>query len=230
MSTELVQVEKDRVVVALGRLRLGIRENEELMRQIGASQLVSVRRTFRDQGVPADSWAPLSPNTIRRNPKKYGSGHKLLIDKGTLLNSITYAPFTGGVVVGTNLSYAAVHQYGSADRRGAAIGPQAKIDGRSVKVGRHSYMRVRHSKQGDKFGRIDHYTSEGFKIKGKRRKLVSGLSIKKIEVKEHTRHQNIPPRPYLVFRREDPARIRGLVVAYVNKSKRDAGLAGPGGV
>jgi phage gpG-like protein len=230
MSTELVQVDKERVVVALGRLRLSIRENEELMRQIGASQLVSVRRTFREQGVPADSWAPLSPNTVRRNPKKYGSGHKLLIDKGTLLNSITFAPFTGGVVVGTNLAYARVQQEGSADRRGAAIGPQAKIDGRSVTVGRHSYMRVRHSKQGDKFGTIDRYTSEGFKIKGKRRKLVSGIKVTKTNVKEHERFQNIPPRPYLVFRPEDPARIRGLVVVYVNKAKRDAGLAGPGGV
>lgn len=230
MSTELVQVEKDRVVVALGRLRLSIRDNEELMRQIGASQLVSVRRTFRDQGSPANSWAPLSPNTIKRNPKKYGSGHKLLIDKGILLNSITYAPFTGGVVIGTNLAYARVHQEGSADRRGAAIGPQAKIDGRSVRVGRHSYMRTRRNRQGDKFGKIDRYTSEGFKIVGKRRKLVSGISINQTDVKEHTRYQNIPPRPYLVFRPEDPARIRALVVAYVNKAKRDAGLAGPGGV
>ncbi len=230
MSTEIVQVEKDRVVAALGHLSLNLRENEELMRILGASQLVSVRRTFRDQGSPANSWAPLSPNTIKRDPKKYGSGHKLLIDKGDLINSITYAPFTGGVVIGTNLVYARVQQEGSADRRGAAIGPQAKVDGRSVKVGRYSYMSVRRRRQGDKFGRIDRYTSEGFKIKGKRRKLVSGISIGTTNVKAHDRYQNIPPRPYLVFRPEDPQRLRGLVVVYVNKSKREAGLAGPGGV
>ncbi len=199
MSTAIVQVDSGRVVLALGRFQLGIRQNEELMRTIGASMLVSVRRTFREQGSPAGSWAPLAASTIRSNPKKYGPGHKLLIDKGTLLNSITFAPFSGGVTIGTNLVYARVQQEGSADRRGAAIGPQAKIAGRSVTVGAHT----RGSDFKTRIGRI----------RGGR-------------VKEHQRHQNIPPRPYLVFRPEDPARIRGLVVAYVNRERKAAGLGG----
>lgn len=231
MSTELVQVEKDRVVVALGRLKLSLRENEELMRILGASQLQSVYKTFRDQGSPSGSWPALSPMTIRRNPRKYGPGHKLLIDTGRLRNSITVAPRPGSVSIGTNVAYAAVHQFGSADQAGRTFGPQLRadqerIDGTTVKVGKHSYLRLRRRKQGDKYGIVNRYTSEGFRIKGKRRKLVSGISIKETSVKEHARHQNIPPRPFLVFRPEDPARIRGLVVSFVNKARRDAGLEG----
>jgi phage virion morphogenesis protein len=224
MSTEIVQVAKERVVIALGRLRLGIRDNEELMRQIGASMLVSVRRTFREQGSPDGSWAPLSPNTIKRDPKRYGAGHKLLIGSGRLLNSITFAAFTGGVTIGTNVIYARVHQYGSADRSGAAIGPQARIEGRSVSVEAHT--RGRRNKAGDKFGVVDRHTYDGFKIVGRRRKLVSGVSFE--GVRSHQRFQNIPARPYMVFRPEDPARIRKLVVQYVNKVRDNAGLR-PGG-
>ena len=49
-------------------------------------------------------------------------------------------------------------------------------------------------------------------------------------MREHTRHQNIPPRPYMVIRPEDPARIRGQVVSYIGRERRNAGLLGPGGV
>ena len=228
MSTEIVQVENGRVILALGRFQLGIRQNEELMRTIGAGQLVSVRRTFRESGSPAGSWAPLSPATVRRDPRKYGAGHKLLIDSGRLLNSISFAVFSGGVTIGTNLVYARVQQEGSADRAGAGVGPQARISGRSVRVGRSSYTFARHDEANDKFGTVDRKTSEGFKIKGRRRKLSSGLKIESRDVKAHQRFQNIPARPYLVIRPEDPARIRSTVVAYVNREARNAGLQAGG--
>jgi phage gpG-like protein len=241
MSTEIVQVEQQRVVVALGRFRLGIQHNDELMRLIGAAQLVSVRRTFREQGSPAGSWAPLSPNTIRSNPKLYGAGHKLLIQKGTLLNSITFATFTGGVRIGTNLVYARVQQEGSADRRGAAIGPQAKIEGRSVKVGRYKRLRAIHygtreleGKDGTTY-RVPVAAKSGkHKIidKSGRETTVSakyqGPLNKDVQVGEHERHQNIPPRPYLIIRPEDPKRIRGIVVGYVNRQRAAAGLKAGG--
>ena len=54
----VVEVNEQKAMVALGRFRLSLQENEELMSQIGASMLLSVRRTFRKQGMPAGSWAP----------------------------------------------------------------------------------------------------------------------------------------------------------------------------
>jgi phage virion morphogenesis protein len=223
MATEVIKVDSSKVLVALGRFRLSLQENDELMKQVGMYMLLSVRRTFRSQGVPDNSWVPLSPNTIRKNPKKYGPGHKLLIDKGMLLNSITYRTEAGAVVIGTSLKYAAVHQFGSRDR-GGAIGPQARIAGRDVGVNPYSYLTTRHDKSGDKFGKVERYTSSGFKIKGHRRKLVSGINIAQTNVSEHRRFQNIPARPYLVFRPEDPQRIHGIVVRYVNQARERAGL------
>src|ERR1019366_8488495 len=122
----IVQVDSSRVTVALGRFRLSLAQNEELMNQIGASELLSIRRNFRDQGVPAGSWVPLAPSTIRSNPKIYNGGHKLLIRSGRLLNSIQYQARPGSVVIGTNLKYAAVHQFGSRDRS-TAIGPKSEV-------------------------------------------------------------------------------------------------------
>ncbi|MDR3797965.1 MAG: phage virion morphogenesis protein [Terracidiphilus sp.] len=247
MATEVIKVDESRAVVALGRFHLSLQQHEELSREIGASQLVSVRRTFREQGSPANSWVPLSPNTIKRDPKRYGPGHKLLIGKSTLLNSITYAVQGNSVVIGTVLKYAAVHQFGSRDR-GAAIGPRTKAQSEAtVKVGEHSYQRMQsryvgsfEKLQGEYVARrVAGPAPEGHKRVVLRTKLIGprNLVTEKIrrigprnlttvKVGEHARHQNIPPRPYCVFRPEDPARIRGLVNRYVIKSKKDAGLGG----
>jgi phage gpG-like protein len=219
MATEVIQVDDSSVVVALGKFRLSLQQHYELMREIGASQLVSVRRTFREQGSPANSWVPLSPNTIKRDPKRYGPGHKLLIGKGTLLNLITYAVQGNGVVIGTVLKYAAVHQFGSRDR-GVAIGPQTKEQaGSTIKVGQ-SFARLK----GPGYASL---RLEGPALEGRNhpRLRVRTIGPKRLAA-AHERHQNIPPRPYLVFRPEDPQRIRGIVVQYVNKAKHDAGLGG----
>ena len=218
-----VQVDDSKALVALGRFRLSLQQNDELLNQIGASQLLSVRKTFREQGVPAHSWVPLSASTIKRDPKKYGPGHKLLIDSGRLLNSITYrVASSGSVTIGTALNYAAVHQFGSRDR-GAAIGPKTKKESETtVSVRPTSYYRrsaelgTGSMRKADKNGRM---RSTRMKLQGPR-------NAHLVHVRAHTRHQNIPARPYLVFRPEDPARIRGIVVRYVNQQAAQAGLGG----
>lgn len=223
MSTEAsVTVDDSKVLVALGRFRLSLQQDEELMSEIGASMLVSIRRTFREQGVPAGSWAPLSPNTIKRNPKKYGPGHKLLIDKGTLLNSITSITYPHSVTIGTSLVYAAVHQFGSRDRGAVAIGPRTKAQSEAVvDVKERSYQHEfalpkRRVKDADRNGRIRRTL----------RRMVGPRNLKTVNVRSYTRHQNIPARPYLVFRPEDPERIRGMVVRYIDRAEAAAGLGG----
>jgi phage virion morphogenesis protein len=244
VATEVIQVDESRAVVALGRFHLSLQHREELLREIGASQLVSVRRTFREQGSPANSWVPLSPNTVKRDPKRYGPGHKLLIGRSTLLNSITYAVGGNGVRIGTNLKYAAVHQFGSRDRQ-VAIGPQTKVQSEAtVKVGAHGHRESQFSGSRTRLKGPSFASQrlEGPALKGKKRpqlrtRLIGPRNlvtekIKRIgprnmtKVSAHERHQNIPPRPYLVFRPEDPARIRGIVNHYVATAKKDAGLGG----
>jgi phage gpG-like protein len=207
----LVQVDDSKVVVALGRFHLSLVQNEELMNQIGASQLLSVRRTFRDQGVPAGSWVPLAPSTIKSNPKIYGAGHKLLIRRGILLNSINFHAQPGSVTIGTNLKYAAVHQFGSQDRS-TAIGPKTGAEANAtVGVKAHRYFR------------LSSELGVG-KLRGHRRRIQGPRNRQLVIVGAHRRHQNIPPRPYLVFRPEDPTRIRGIVSRYVTDAKKKAGL------
>lgn len=223
MTAVAVKVDDSKVLVALGRFRLSIQENEELMSEIGAAMLVSIRRTFREQGSPAGSWVPLSPNTIRRNPKKYGAGHKLLIDKGTLLNSITYRAQTGAVVIGTVLKYAPVHQFGSRDRGGVAIGPVTKAASEAtVNVKARSYYR-QSTELGT--GRMSAADKNG-RMRLTRRAILGPRNASLVTARAHSRHQNIPPRPYLVFRPEDPQRIRGVVVRYLDRAKQSAGLGG----
>ncbi|MDR3723268.1 MAG: phage virion morphogenesis protein [Terracidiphilus sp.] len=208
-----VKVDDSRVAISLGKFQLSLEQNGELMQEIGVSQLVSIRRTFREQGLPAGSWAPLAPSTIKRDPKRYGPGHKILIGSARLLNSIGIAQERPGqVILGTNVVYARVHQLGSRDRQ--AFGPRTEAqENATINVGEHSYMR--------------RSAELGTGILGGRKLRIQGpRNARQVIVGSHQRHQNIPARPYLVFRPEDPARIRGVVVRYVNKAKEQAGLGG----
>jgi phage virion morphogenesis protein len=214
-GVEAIQVDSSRVQVALGKFKLSLMQRDQLLDEIGAAQLVSVRRTFREQGSPAGSWVPLSPNTIKRDPKRYGAGHKLLVLSGRLLNSITFGRSGTGVVIGTKLVYAPVHQFGSRDRS-TAIGPQTEAESQTtVKVKASSYYR-RSAELG--VGRQH----------GRRTRIAGPRNARQVSVGARTRHQNIPPRPYLVFRPEDPARIRGIVVRFADAAKKNAGLGGAG--
>jgi phage gpG-like protein len=212
--TESIQVDQSRTVVALGAFRLSVEQRGELMQELGMSQLVSVRRTFRERGSPAGSWVPLAASTIRRNPKIYGAGHKLLIRSGRLLNSIGIAQTSPTeVVLSTNVVYAAVHQFGSRDRH-AAIGPKSATEAAAtVDVGGSSYFR------------LSSELGTG-KLAGRKRRIQGPRNARQVNVRGHSRHQNIPPRPYLVFRPEDPARLASIAGAYVNKAAAAAGLGG----
>jgi phage gpG-like protein len=213
MANVTVTVDEGKALIALGRFRLSLQQNEELMREIGNAQLVSVRRTFREEGSPSGSWVPLAASTIKSDPRIYGAGHKLLVRSGRLLNSIGVDARPGSVTIGTSVAYAGVHQYGSRDR-GTAIGPQTKAEsGSTVKVAAGSYQRLS--------------AELGTGYIGKQKRRIQGpRNAKTVNRRAFDRHQNIPPRPYLVFRPEDPQRIRAIVVGYVNRAASAAGLGG----
>lgn len=239
MATEIVKVDADRVVIGLGKFRLSLVQNQELMQEIGASQLVSIRRTFREEGSPAGSWPQLAASTIKRMGKS-ASGHKLLIGKGRLLNSITASARPGQVIIGTNLVYAPVHQYGSRDRS-FGVGPRTRAqEDATVDVGEHSQNRVPYHLRFS-LGQYPSGAAEGPLPEGSKQRLRVRLEgprkasyvkeraegpVFRRNVRASSRHQNIPPRPYLVFRPEDPVRIRGIVNRYVAKARTSAGLAG----
>ena len=206
-------VDNRQVRIGIGELRAGIADRSAMLNIAGVLMRASVARTFREEGSPAGSWPRLALSTLKN--KKYKAGHKLLILSGRLFSSINYAVAGDTLIIGTNVVYARVHQLGSADRSGGSIGAQARIGDRAIRVPEHSFAHTYRAKSGDKYGTIKRQTPEGFPIKGKRRKLISGISVRNVTVGAHMRHQNIPARPFLVIRPEDPQRIVSGIEAYL---------------
>lgn len=99
---------------------------EYLVRQ---TQRVRFNSETDPDGVP---WAPLAPSTLRRK-RKIGAIMKTLQERGNLRRSIAYQADSQGVAVGSNLKYAALHQFGGEVRsfaRTTEVG--FKLDGQGV--------------------------------------------------------------------------------------------------
>jgi phage virion morphogenesis protein len=191
-------------VETLGELRAKVTDYPALLKIAGNLMRASIARTFRDEGSPAGSWPRLALSTLKK--KGYTAGHKLLIMSGRLFGSITYAIAGNVLTIGTNLVYAAVHQWGSKDRSGGSIGAQARIAGRSVSVSAHDALRVVPFKR---YG-IDQRKGHNVRVRAQ-----GPSAATKYRIKAHKRFQNIPARPYLVFRPEDPSSIASGMQAYL---------------
>jgi phage virion morphogenesis protein len=121
--------------ITLGNLNERLRNPAPMLRIAGEVMRGSIERTFRDQGSPAGSWAPLAASTLKRG--KGGSGRKILIQRGLLKNSITYQEDGNTLRIGSNLVYSAIHQFGGvAGRRG----PFKKKNGRRPFIPARPYL------------------------------------------------------------------------------------------
>jgi phage gpG-like protein len=219
--TASVQVDDSRATVALGKFRLNLAQNEELMRDLGGVMLLSIAKTFREEGSPAGSWMPLAPSTIKAYGAK-AAGHKLLMMSGRLFRSIRFTASPGRVVIGpsADVPYAAVHQFGSADR-GSAFGPRTqKMDEALVDVKEHTYTRLQKA-----LGTGKHQmTAKSGRSYLVNRRIAGPRNQLRVHISGHSRHQNIPARPYLVFRPEDPERLQSVAEAFVVRAAQSAGL------
>lgn len=193
-----VQVDERRANIQLNELRDAVTDTRPLLNIAGEVMRGSIAQTFREEGSPAGSWPKLALSTLRK--RAYTTGHKLLIMTGRLFGSISYVTTPEALTIGTNVPYAAVHQFGSADYHGgAAAAVPAHASGRLRKLGMGSTLRT------DKRGitRRVHV------------RIVGPEERKQFTVGAHMRRQNIPPRPYLVFRPEDPGRIAEAIGGYI---------------
>jgi phage virion morphogenesis protein len=203
------RVDDREVRIGLGEFRSGVGDMPALLKIVGDLMMTSVARTFRDEGSPAGYWPALALSTLRG--RKYKTGiHKLLVLSGRLFRSISYDVSGDTLTIGTNVAYARVHQFGSADRMGGSIGPQAKLPDRRVLVSNYDALRI----QSKQYGR-ELRTGKDGKQMSVRMRLRGPLNATRYHVGEHSRHQNIPARAYLVFRPEDPARFVSGIEAYL---------------
>lgn len=194
-----VTVDDTKLRLSFSRLVEGMKP-AKVLKIAGEVMRGSIERTFKEEGSPAGSWPPRAESTKRRYKGK-SAGHNRLIMSGRLKNSISYKVEGSRLSIGTNLKYAAVHQFGS---KGSSL--LMGLADRLMKVAGH----VRRVLTRDLFGTVS----------GRRKKIASGVGF----VGEHSRRrgaQNIPARPYLVFRPEDPQRIETAVDVYLGNLAKD---------
>ncbi len=199
MSAVTMYIDDREMLLGIDGAQATLADVTPMLNIAGALMLGSIARTFREEGSPAGSWPKLAASTMRK--KGYTTGHKLLILSGLLFGSIHYVVSSQTVQIGTNLVYAAVQQFGSADR-GSVYGPRtAEMHAATVNVAAFSSSRASFNRRGVRNGRSTRYRGPANQTH--------------FEVSAHTRHQNIPARPYVVFRPEDPGRIMQGFEAYL---------------
>jgi len=133
-----------RVTVEAGRLRRQLADAQRralnlkpAMEDIGEEWLISIRETFDAEGRP-ERWEPRKPRTgwarlggkrkaskkrggLRAKAKRKAAGMKILTATARLRRSITRRATSKYVEVGSNLDYAATHQFGRNTGKGAPI-------------------------------------------------------------------------------------------------------------
>ncbi len=95
------------------------RQIPTLLNLIGDDLVQSTQRRFERQTAPDNRfWLPLSPATrkARRQPSP-----RILRDRGLLYQSITHRVTGDSLQVGTNIIYAAIHQFGGKAGRGQKV-------------------------------------------------------------------------------------------------------------
>jgi phage virion morphogenesis protein len=105
-----ISVNDAEVRAAFASLRSHLANLTPVMRSIGQGLRTNVDLCFRGEhdpwGVP---WQHLAASTLRR---RRGTSAQILQDTRRLANSMTYRADSNSVSVGTNVEYAAIHQFG----------------------------------------------------------------------------------------------------------------------
>lgn len=101
----------DRLQVKLRSLAEGVSDTSTLMPRLGEYLLRSTKERFKTQTDPdGGPWAALAPRTVARKRK---NPSKVLTESGLLRSKLQYQLVgKSAVEVGSNLIYAATHQYG----------------------------------------------------------------------------------------------------------------------
>lgn len=115
MSGITVTVDDAEVRAALERMTAAARNPRPALRAIGQVLVSGTDLSFRAQEDPWGApWAPLSETTLAR---RRGTSAHILRDTGRLANSISARVTGTAVEVGTNVIYAATHQFGRPTNR-----------------------------------------------------------------------------------------------------------------
>ncbi len=114
-----LQLEGDETLArALDRLARRTSRLEPALKDMGEHLMRTIDQRFDDQIAPDQT--PWEENKEQTKLRKSRRSRKILTDSKRLGHSIIYRADHGGLEVGTNLIYAAIHQFGGeTGRRGA---------------------------------------------------------------------------------------------------------------
>ena len=104
-----IKIDARELEVVLGRIIERCTNKRAALQTIGAIGRESVRTNFMESGRPV-KWQPSKRSADQSIPGRSGS---ILRDTNRLMNSITSSVQQDSVIIGTNVEYAAVHQYGA---------------------------------------------------------------------------------------------------------------------
>lgn len=106
-----VEIQAADALAGLRNVAENTRRPRDLMRMIAGTLESETEANFAAQGRPA--WLGLSPRTL----KKRGAGAKILQDTGRLAASVASRYGKDFASIGSNVAYAAIHQFGGTINR-----------------------------------------------------------------------------------------------------------------
>lgn len=153
-----VDVQSAGVQRTLGALGDRARNLRPAFAAIGEDIIATALLGFKDSKDPYGAlWRPLKPATIAKRRKGKGAGSaKPLLDTGRLRNSITKRlRGNSGVEIGTNVVYAAIHQFGGQAGRGRKVNiPQRSFLATADRGLPREYAEIIRDRLAQHFGRV----------------------------------------------------------------------------
>lgn len=186
-------VNDEPAATAINRVIAAGKDLQPLFDDIGASMVISTQHRFETESDPAGKkWAPLAKSTLRR---KKGDA-RILRFRNRLYGSITHNATPSYLEWGTNVVYAAVHQFG------ATIEHFARSQSATFRVAKEGAFT---KADGTRVGSRWRFASKRSKAKN--------IVRKHITIGEHT--ITIPARPYLGLDDADSKMIVEKAEAYL---------------
>ncbi|RQZ25239.1 virion morphogenesis protein [Burkholderia sp. Bp9017] len=187
-----VEIDESRFDAAMTRVRALMNDASPITGLIAQSMWEAVEDNFAQQGRP--KWLGLAPST-QKNRRFDAASDKILTRRGRLSSSIVRSNDATSARVGTNVVYAAIHQFGGTIQRHPMSG----------------YVRLRKDRNGALLRQADHPHLAVFAKK----------DHKQVKIVKWTRTQGwtikIPARPFLALTESDNVEIELDVSAYLRR-------------
>jgi len=110
MSFEIEVKLEDNITDKLNELQKRLKNLKPVFNQIGYSLIDIVEENFETESFLGKPWTPLKEATKKQKAKK--GYEKILQNRGHLAESIDFKASEDKLFLGTNVEYAAIHQFG----------------------------------------------------------------------------------------------------------------------